>query len=318
MRRLPTGTVTFLFTDIEGSTRLLHELGDAYVDVLAKHRRVVRDAFGRHGGVEVDTQGDAFFYGFERASDALAAAEAAQQALAKGPVLVRMGVHPGEPVVTDEGYVGADVHRAARVMSAGHGGQVLVSAATARLLDSSADLTDLGEHRLKDLLAPERLYQLGDVSFPPLKTLYRTNLPVVTTPLVGRERELEEAGALLRAHRLLTLTGPGGSGKTRLSVHLAADAAEHFPDGVFWVPLQAIRDPANVEHTIAAAVGAEDGLIAYVGSKQLLVLLDNFEQVVEASPTVASLLAGTPSAKVLVTSREPLHVASEQRYPVEP
>ncbi|MBA3412840.1 MAG: adenylate/guanylate cyclase domain-containing protein [Actinobacteria bacterium] len=229
-----------------------------------------------------------------------------------------MGLHTGEPIVTDEGYIGGDVHRAARVMSAGHGGQVLISEATARLLDSRAELSDLGEHRLKDLSAPERLYQLGEVAFPPLKTLYRTNLPVVTTPLVGRERELEEAGALVRSHRLLTLTGPGGSGKTRLAVHLAANAAEDFPDGVFWVPLQAIRNPANVEHTIAAAVGADDEPIAHVGSNQLLVLLDNFEQVVEASPTVSSLLTGTPNAKVLVTSREPLHIASEQQYPVEP
>ncbi|HET7855430.1 MAG TPA: adenylate/guanylate cyclase domain-containing protein [Gaiellaceae bacterium] len=318
MRQLPTGTVTFLFTDIEGSTRLLHELGDAYAGVLAEHRRAVRDAFGRYRGVEVDTQGDAFFFAFARASDAVLAAEAAQGALAKGPVRVRMGLHTGEPIVTDEGYVGADVHRAARVMSAGHGGQVLVSGATARLLDSRTELTDLGEHRLKDLSAPERLYQLGEAPFPPLKTLYRTNLPVVTTPLVGRERELEEAGALVCSHRLVTLTGPGGSGKTRLAVHLAADAADDFPDGVYWVPLQAIRDPANVAHTIAAAVGADDDLIAHVGSRHMLVLLDNFEQVVEASPTVSSLLAGTPNAKVLVTSREPLDIASEQRYPVDP
>ena len=192
--RLPTGTVTFLFTDIEGSTRLLHELGDAYVDVLAEHRRVVREACGCHDGVEVDTQGDAFFFAFSRASDAVAAAGAAQDGLRDGPVRVRMGVHTGEPLVTDEGYVGVDVHRAARVMSAGHGGQVVVSEATAQLLDSRDGLLDLGEHRLKDLLAAERLYQLGDSAFPPLKTLYRTNLPIVVTPLVGRELELEEVG----------------------------------------------------------------------------------------------------------------------------
>jgi predicted ATPase len=229
-----------------------------------------------------------------------------------------MGLHTGEPIVTGEGYVGSDVHRAARVMSAGHGGQVVISEATASLLDSSTELTDLGEHRLKDLSAPERLYQLGETAYPPLRTLYRTNLPVVTGPLIGRQCELEEARALLRSHRLLTLTGPGGSGKTRLAVHLAANASEDFPDGVFWVPLQAIRDPANVEHTIAAAVGADEDLTAHIGSKRLLVLLDNFEQVVEASLTVSSLIAGTPNAKVLVTSREPLHIASEHRYPVEP
>jgi predicted ATPase/class 3 adenylate cyclase len=316
--QLPTGTVTFLFTDIEGSTRLLHELGDEYVDVLAAHRRVVREACACHDGVEVDTQGDAFFFAFARASDAVAAAGAAQDGLRDGPVRVRMGVHTGEPLVTDEGYVGVDVHRAARVMSAGHGGQVVVSEATAQLLDSRDALLDLGEHRLKDLLAAERLYQLGDAAFPPLKSLYRTNLPIVVTPIVGRELELEEAGALVRSHRLVTLTGPGGSGKTRLALHLAADAAEAFPDGVFWVPLQAVLDPANVERAIAVAVGADDGLIPHVGGKRMLLLLDNFEQIIDASPTVSSLLAGTSNAKVLVTSREPLNVAAEQRYPVEP
>ena len=314
--RLPTGTVTFLFTDIEGSTRLLQELGDGYADVLAEHRRVVREACT--AGVEVETQGDAFFIAFTRASDAADAAAAAQAGLSDGPVRVRMGLHTGEPTLTDEGYVGVDVHRAARVMSAGHGGQVVVSEATARLLDGSVALTDLGEHRLKDLSAAERLYQLGDETFPPLKTMYRTTLPIVLTPLVGRDSELEEAGALVRSNRLVTLTGPGGSGKTRLAMQLAAEASEQFPDGVFWVPLQAVRDPANVERTIATAVGADDGLVSHVGSKRLLLLLDNFEQIIEAAPTVAELLVGTPNAKILVTSREPLNVDSERRYPVEP
>ncbi len=165
-----------------------------------------------------------------------AAAGAAQRGLADGPVRVRIGVHTGEPIVTAEGYVGADVHRAARIMSAGHGGQVLVSETTRQLLDASMELRDLGDHRLKDLGAPQRLFQLGDGAFPPLKTLHRTTLPVQATPIVGRERELAEAGALVRAHRLLTLTGPGGSGKTRLAMQLAAEAIEQFPDGVFWVP----------------------------------------------------------------------------------
>jgi predicted ATPase/class 3 adenylate cyclase len=319
VRELPTGTVTFLFTDIEGSTRLLHELGDAYAEALAEHRRALRKAFAAHEGVEVDTQGDAFFVAFARAGDALAAARGAQEALAAGPIRVRMGVHTGEPLVTDEGYVGIDVHRAARIAAVGHGGQVLVSASTVALVEpSNTVLLDLGEHRLKDLTAPERVYQLGEGEFPPLKSLYRTNLPVVATPLVGRERELDDAVSLLQAHRLLTLTGPGGSGKTRLAIHLAAAASDDFPDGVFWVPLQAVRDPAIVEHTIATAVGGEDGLIRHVAGKRMLLLLDNFEQVVDAAPTVSELLVGTPNAKVLVTSREPLHLAGEHCFAVEP
>ena len=318
VRELPGGTVTLLFTDIEGSTSLLHELGERYAEVLDEHRRVVREAFLQHGGIEVDTQGDAFFVAFARASDAVLAASGIQDALAAGPTRVRIGIHTGEPVVTEEGYVGTDVHRAARIMSAGHGGQVLLSDTTQRLLDSTRELRDLGEHRLKDLGAPQRLYQLGGGDFPPLRTLYRTNLPIQPSALVGRERELTEAGALVREHRLLTLTGPGGSGKTRLALQLAAEAVEQFPDGVFWVPLQALRDPALVEPAIAASVGADDGLFEYVANKRLLVLLDNFEQVVEAAPTISSLLAGTLNARVLVTSREPLHVESEQRYPVEP
>jgi predicted ATPase/class 3 adenylate cyclase len=318
MRELPGGTVTLLFTDIEGSTRLLHELGQRYAEVLAEHRRILREVFSQRGGVEVDTQGDAFFVAFPRASDAVLAANGIQDALAAGPVRVRIGIHTGEPVVTEEGYVGVDVHRAARIMGAGHGGQVLLSETTARLLESAAELQDLGEHRLKDLSAPQRLYQLGDSAFPPPRTLYQTNLPIQPTPLVGRERELEEAGALLRSNRLLTLTGAGGTGKTRLALQLASEAVEQFPDGVFWVPLGALRDPALVERAIAASVGADDGLLEFIANKALLVLLDNFEQVVEAAPTVSLLLTATPNAKVLVTSREPLHLESEQRYPVEP
>src|SRR6266487_2606288 len=231
MSELPTGTVTFLFTDIEGSTRLLHELGDDYADALAEHRRVLREAFARHGGVEVDTQGDAFFVAFVRVKDALAAAAEGRQALDCGPVRVRMGLHTGEPVVTDEGYVGLDVHRAARIAAAGHGGQILLSQTTRDLAGDDC-LRDLGEHRLKDLAAPERLYQLGDPDFPPLKTLYQTNLPIPATPFLGRQRELEEVQALISRPdvRLLTLSGPGGTGKTRLALQAAAEVAEGFPD----------------------------------------------------------------------------------------
>src|ERR1043165_3067848 len=170
MPELPSGTVTFLFTDVEGSTRLLHEHGEAYAELLGEHRRVLRDAFARHDGVEVDTQGDAFFVAFADPSSALQAARAAQGRLAGGPVRVRMGLHTGVPIVTDEGYVGIDVHRAARIAAAGHGGQILVSQST-RELAGADGLRDLGEHRLKDLTAPERIYQLGDGEFPPLKSL---------------------------------------------------------------------------------------------------------------------------------------------------
>src|SRR4051812_31253816 len=189
MSALPQGTVTFLFTDVEGSTRLLHKLGDGYADVLAEHRRALREAFARYGGVEVDTQGDAFFVAFAKASDALAAAGDGRDALEGGPIRVRMGLHTGEPVVTSEGYVGIDVHRAARIAAAGHGGQILVSQST-RELAGVDGLRDLGEHRLKDIDEPERIYQLGDREFPPLKSLNNSNLPFPGEPLIGRKREL--------------------------------------------------------------------------------------------------------------------------------
>jgi len=181
---LPKGTVTFLFTDVEGSTKLLHELGaERYAETLAEHRRVLRQAFEQEGGVEVDTQGDSFFVAFPTAPGALEAARRAQSGLS---IPVRIGIHTGTPLLTEEGYVGSDVHKAARIAAAGHGGQVLVSSATAALLQNQ-DLRDLGEHRLKDLSAPERIYQRGDGVFPRLKTLYETNLPVPATPFLGRE-----------------------------------------------------------------------------------------------------------------------------------
>ena len=222
MRELPAGTVTFLFTDIEGSTRLLRELGDGYADALAVHRRVLRGAFAAHDGFEIDTQGDAFFVAFARAADALAAARDGQAALAGGPIRVRMGIHTGEPTVTDEGYVGLEVHRAARIAASGHGGQVLVSQATRELLRDG--LQELGEHRLKDFSEPIALFQVGKDSFPPLKTISNTNLPRPASSFVGRGREIEDVVEQLRnGTRLLTLTGPGGSGKTRLAVEAAGE-----------------------------------------------------------------------------------------------
>ena len=316
----PSGTVTLVFTDVEGSTQLLEELGtDAYREALGEHRRVVREAFRARRGYEVDYEGDAFFYAFASAESAVSAVGEAMVGLEAGPIRIRVGIHTGEPALDPPKYVGMDVHRAARIMSAAHGGQVVLSPSTVSLLEpGTLELIDLGEHRLKDLSAPQRLYQFGNAEFPPLRTLYRTNLPIQPTPIIGRERELEEAGALVRTHRLVTLTGPGGSGKTRLALQVAAEAIEEFPDGVFWAPLQALRDPVLVERAIAASVGADNGVIEHVANKHVLILLDNFEHVVEAAPAVSALLAGTPNSKVLVTSREPLHVESERRYPVEP
>ncbi len=319
MPDLPTGTVTLLFTDVEGSTRLLHELGrQAYADALAEHRRLVRDACASHGGVEVDTQGDAFFFAFPTAPGALAAAQTFTEALSAGPVHVRVGLHTGTPLVADEGYVGDDVHRAARIAGAGHGGQVLVSLSTATLVELK--LTDLGEHRLKDLSAPERIYQLGEGGFPALKSLYRTNLPVPATPFLGREQELAEVLSLLSSEdtRLLTLTGPGGTGKTRLALQAVAEASDCYPDGVWWIPLAPVRQAELVLATAAQAVGSRNGLAEHISDKQMLCLFDNFEQVVEAGTELADLLAACPNLDVLVTSRERLRVRGEQTYPVPP
>jgi len=305
-----------VFTDIEGSTQLIHERGAAYSDLLAEHRSAVRAAFRRHAGVEVDTQGDSFFYAFSSAKEAGRAATEAQAALADGPTRIRIGIHTGEPIVTDEGYVGIDVHRAARIMAAGHGGQVLLSQATRELLD--APVIDLGEHRLKDLMAPQRLWQLGPGEFPPPRTLHQTNLPIQGTALVGRERDLVEAGAMLQRARLLTLSGPGGSGKTRLALQLAADSVDDFPDGVWWVPLAAISDPALVLPAMAQALGARGDLHSYLSSKRLLLVLDNLEQVIDCAPDVGELLSRAPGLRILTTSRELLRVAGEQEHPVGP
>jgi class 3 adenylate cyclase len=319
MRRdLPSGSVTFLFTDIESSTKLLHELGEGeYARALAEHRRVIREAFALRAGVEVDTQGDAFFVAFPTAPGAIEAAKEAQEALARGPVRVRMGLHTGTPHVTDEGYVGRDVHKAARIAAAGHGGQVLLSTETRQQVEAS--VTDLGEHRLKDFDEPTPIFQLGQARFPPLKTISNTNLPRPASSFVGREREVAEVVAHLQdSTRLLTLSGPGGSGKTRIAIEAAAELVPELKAGVFWVGLAPLRDPALVLEEIARTLGAKDGLAEHIGEREMLLLLDNFEQVIEAAAELAALLEACPNLKLLVTSRELLRVRGEVEYPVPP
>jgi predicted ATPase/class 3 adenylate cyclase/DNA-binding CsgD family transcriptional regulator len=344
MQNLPTGTVTLLFTDIAGSTHLLTQLGDRYAQVLSECRQILRTAFGQWNGYIVDTQGDAFFVVFARATDAAQAGVAAQRAVAShvfphgAVVQVRMGLHTGEPQRTAEGYAGLDVHRAARVMSAGHGGQVLLSQTTCSLVEQDLPegvfLRDLGEHRLKDLGRPMRLFQLviADLpaDFPPLRTMesFPNNLPVQPTPFLGREHEVGAIEELLRreAVRLVTLTGPGGTGKTRLALQVAANVSERFASGVFFVNLAPLSDPALVVPTIAEtlAVREKSGrsllecLVEELRQQQLLLLLDNFEQVVSAAEEVVTLLMACPRLKVLVTSREVLHVRAEHEFPVPP
>jgi class 3 adenylate cyclase len=268
MSGLPTGTVSFLLTDIEGSTRLLQEQGDRYGQALAEHRRRLRTAFVRHAGIEVDTQGDAFFYVFRSAMEAVAAAEEGQASLSGGPIRVRIGIHTCGPEVNAEGYVGIGLHRAARICSAAHGGHILLSERAFSFMEGTSTITDLGMHRLKDLGRPEKLFQFGAGSFPLLRTLNATNLPTQTSPLFGRELELGDISLLVREHRLVTLTGPGGIGKTRRGLQVAAGLTNEFEDGVFWVPLVALTDPSLVLPTIAAALSANIGLANHIGEKR--------------------------------------------------
>jgi predicted ATPase/class 3 adenylate cyclase/tetratricopeptide (TPR) repeat protein len=332
--RLPSGVVTFLFTDIEGSTRLLHELGDAYAAALQEHRRILREAFETHGGVEVDTQGDAFFVAFARASDAVAAAAAAQRGLAEGPIAVRMGLHSGEPQLTDEGYVGLDVHKGARIAAVGYGGQVLLSEATHALVDVRA--RDLGPHRLKDLTSPERIFQLEidglRSDFPLLKTLDAgiTNLPSPRTSFVGRREELDEIDRRLEEPdcRLLTLVGPGGIGKTRLALEAAARRLDRYAHGVHFVPLAPVSAPDFLAPAVADALqfpidaahsgfSAQDQLIDYLSERSTLLVLDNFEHLVEGAGLITALIERAPSVEILTTSRERLNVQSEWVLDVE-
>jgi predicted ATPase/class 3 adenylate cyclase/DNA-binding CsgD family transcriptional regulator len=344
MNDLPIGTVTLLFTDMEGSTHLLQQVGVHYTRLLAEYRHVLRTAFQYRNGYEIDTQGDGLFVVFARATDAVLAARDMQRALATHPwpagitLRARIGLHTGEPSLTPESYVGLDVHRAARIMSAAHGGQVLLSQATSTLVEQDlpddVKLHDLGEHRLKDLERPQRLLQLVisnlQADFPPLKTLDASpnNLPIQSTPFIGREKELTLIGALLLRNEvhLVTLTGPGGIGKTRMGLHVAAELSEHFPDGTWFVSLAPLSDPDLVIPTISQALGLPEAreqspleqVKHALKQKQTLLLLDNFEQVGAAALAVADLLAGCPRLKVLVTSREGLHVRAEHAYAVPP
>ena len=349
MNELPTGILTLLFTDIEGSTRLLQQLGERYAEVLKECRRLLRLAFQHCHGYEVDTQGDAFFVVFERAVDAISSAIELQRALfaARWPdqarVRVRVGIHTGEPRPVEEGYIGLDVHHAARIMSAAHGGQTLLSQIThdlvAKELSDGVALRDLGEYRLKDIAGLSHLFQLVipdlPVDFPPPATtssqraLY--NVPSPSTSFVGREKEVAALSDLLDLPdvRLLTLLGPGGVGKTRLALQVAAKVAPRFAGGVCFVPLDQLSDPDGVVPAIAGALGVSGGqegrdaplieqVQAALRDAPFLLILDNFEQIIAARRTVATLLAGCPQLKIVITSRELLRVQAEYLFEVPP
>jgi predicted ATPase/class 3 adenylate cyclase len=346
-RSLPTGTLTFVFTDIEDSTKHVQHFGTAaWGEVLGDHGRIIRTAFDAHGGTGIRTEGDAFFYVFVHATEALAAVVEAQRHLAfhtfphGAAVRVRIGLHTGEASVgTSESgidYVGYDVHRAARIAAAGHGGQVLLSETTQALirdaLPTGVSLTNLGAHRFKDLSRAEIVWQLVvpglPEKFPRLRALEAVphNLPVQLTSFVGREDAIADGLRLLESSRLLTLTGPGGTGKTRLSLQIAAQIANQFSGGVTFVPLATITDPDHVGPAIVQALGLDDGvpipaqdrLTSYLESRDTLLVLDNFEQVLDAASLVADLLRGCPRLKVLTSSRAPLRITGEQELPVAP
>jgi predicted ATPase/class 3 adenylate cyclase len=342
MAELPTGTVTFLFTDIEGSTKLLQALGDRYRAVRDEHAAIVRRAVAGCDGVEVGTEGDSFFVAFRSPVRAVEAAVAAQRGLAThdwshgAPVLVRMGLHTGEGVPAGYDYVGIDVNRAARIAGAAHGGQVLVSGATRGLVEHAlpegVSLRDLGEHRLKDIVHPEHLYDLVieglPADFPPPRTLDArpNNLPVQLTSFIGREAEISRIGQLLGRTRLLTLTGAGGTGKSRLALQVAAQVLTEFKDGGFFVDLSSLTDPALVPSAVARALGVPEAagrsvleaVKDHLRDKELLLIVDNFEQVEEAGPVIEELLTAAPKLKVVVTSRVVLSLRGEQEYVVPP
>src|SRR5215217_881535 len=340
----PTGTVTFLFTDIEGSTKMWERERTTMSEALALHDRILRDAVEERGGYVFKTVGDAFCCAFPTTPDALEAALEAQRTLLSsewqetGPLRVRMALHMGVAEERDGDYFGPPVNRVARLLSAAHGGQVLLSLPTHEMvrdqLPAGVSLRDLGEHHLKDLFRPERVFQLVSPDmpseFPPLRTLdaYRNNLPLQPTPLVGREKEVAEVRDLLRQGetRLLTLNGPGGIGKTRLALQAAADLLDDFPDGTFFVPLATLTDAELLLPAVAETLGVRETgdqplgetLKDYLRERHLLLLLDNFEQVLGAAPAVTELLGAAPGLKVLVTSRTPLRLYGEKEYAVPP
>ncbi|HJQ29960.1 MAG TPA: adenylate/guanylate cyclase domain-containing protein, partial [Rubrobacter sp.] len=344
MAGTPTGTVTFLFTDIQGSTTLWERHAEAMQYAIARHDAILHQVVDDHGGYVFKTVGDAFCCAFSTATDALEAALDAQRALfaeewhVEGGVRVRIALHTGVAEERDGDYFGPPVNRVARLLHAAHGGQVLLSAATHEMvrdqLPEEVSLRDMGEQRLKDLLRPERIFQLTasglPSEFPPLRTLGATinNLPAQPTPLVGRVREVEEVAGRLRSEqvRLLTLTGPGGTGKTRLSLQVAANLLEEFDEGVFFVPLATINDPELVPSAIAEALGVRESadqtlevsLKSYIRDKRLMLILDNFEHVLEGATLVGELVSACPRLKVLATSRIPLRLYGEWEYPVPP
>src|SRR5215217_2293216 len=340
----PTGTVTFLFTDIEGSTKMWERSPQAMQVALTRHDEILKGTLEERGGYVFKTIGDAFCCAFWTATDAISAALEIQQMLfdedwqVTDPLRVRIALHTGAGQERDGDYFGPPVNRVVRLLSAGHGGQVLLSLPTQELvrdqLPAGMSLTDLGEHRLKDLFRPERVFQLLATElpseFPPLRTLeaYRNNLPLQPTPLVGREKEVAEVCDLLRGEetRLLTLTGSGGIGKTRLALQAAAELLDDFPDGTFFASLATLTEAQLFFSAIAETLGVretgelplDESLKDYLSERRMLLVLDNFEQVLEAAPAVTEMLAGAPGLKVLATSRAPLGLYGEHVFPVPP
>jgi class 3 adenylate cyclase len=346
MADLPSGTVTFLLTDVEGSTALWEDAPEAMQAALTRHDALFEACVAEHAGTHIRSrgEGDSRFAVFRTAHEAVAAAIAVQRAFGDEPwptprpIAVRIGIHTGEAQLRDGDYYGSAVNRCARLRGIGHGGQILLSEVTTNLirdhLPPDAAVTDLGEHRLRDLSRTERVYQVSAAgllaAFPSLVSLDArpNNLPAQPTPLVGRDREIQALRSLLLREdvHLVTLTGPGGTGKTRLALQVAADLLNHFPDGVYFTDLAPINDPDLVIWALARVLGLREtggrsiweSVTAYLKERRMLLLLDNFEQILAAAPVVAMLIAACPSLTVLATSRATLHIRGEREFPVPP